>query len=126
MKRKTHIEESSSDDQSSKQVLENKLDKQSNEEKVEGKQTIWNQITREQFISAVKELGSDKKQLDKEIWRFNEFTRSKDSIWGRLISKLKLNQAEIVRHSLYNVCRRNRQKIENDMSETRLDAVGEN
>ncbi|CAF4538461.1 unnamed protein product, partial [Didymodactylos carnosus] len=65
-------------------------------------------------------------QLDKETWRFNEFTRSKDSVWGRLISKLKLNQTESVRHSLYNVWRRNRQKIENDMSETRLDAVGEN
>ncbi|CAF1276206.1 unnamed protein product, partial [Didymodactylos carnosus] len=120
-----HIEDSSSDDQSSKQVLENKLDKQSNEEKVEGKQTIWNQITREQFISAVKELGSDKKQLDKETWRFNYFTLSKESIWGRLISKLKLNETENIRQSLYNVWRRHRPKIEDEISEKRVDSVEE-
>ncbi|CAF4852176.1 unnamed protein product [Rotaria sp. Silwood1] len=78
-----HIEESSSDDQSCKQVMEDNLDKQSDEKKVGKKQTIWDQITRKQFISAVKELGSDKKQLEKETWRFNDFTSSKESIWGR-------------------------------------------
>ncbi|CAF3960180.1 unnamed protein product, partial [Rotaria sp. Silwood1] len=112
-----HIEESSSDDQSCKQVMEDNLDKQSDEKEVGKKQTIWDQITRKQFISAVKELGSDKKQLEKETWRFNDFTSSKESIWGRLISKLKLNQTEKIRKSLYDDWRRHCQKIADDLSE---------
>ncbi|CAF3275361.1 unnamed protein product [Rotaria sp. Silwood2] len=118
-----HIEDSSSDDQSSKQVMEDNLDEQSNEKEVEKKQTIWDQITRKQFISAVKELGSDKKQLDEETWRFNDFTRSKESIWSRLISKLKLNQTENIRQSLYNVWRRNRQKSADVLFESHQDSV---
>ena len=95
-----HIEEDSSDDQSSKEVVENSLDEQPNPNKVAGKQTICSQTPLEQFISAVNELGSDKKLLDTETWRLNDCTRSNESVWGRLISNLKLNQTEKIRHSL--------------------------
>jgi hypothetical protein len=71
----------------------------------------------------VKELGSDKKELDKETWRFNEHTRSEKSIWGHLLSKLKLNETEKIRHSLYNFWRRNRQKLAGDISENSLNSV---
>ena len=77
------------------------------------------------MIAAINDLGADRKQLDKETWRFNQFTRSEASIWGRLISKIKLNQTESIRHSLYSFWQRNREKIESDTSETRLDSVGE-
>ncbi|CAF3583556.1 unnamed protein product [Rotaria sp. Silwood1] len=118
-----HLEDSSLDDQSSKQVMEDNLDKQSDEKEVEKKQTIWDQITTAQFISAVKELGSDKKQLEMETWHLNDFTSSKESIWGRLISKLKLNQTEKIRKSLYDDSRRHCQKIADDLSKSHQDSV---
>ncbi|CAF3984336.1 unnamed protein product [Rotaria sordida] len=95
-----HIEENSSDDLSLKETAENCPDNQPNEKKVADKGIIWNQIGREQFISAVNNLGPAKKQLDKETWRLNDFTRSKESVWGRLISKLNLNHTENIRHPL--------------------------
>jgi hypothetical protein len=61
---KGHVEENSSDDLSLKEVVENFPDDQSNEKKVADKVTIRNQIDRQQFISAVNDLGVDKKQLD--------------------------------------------------------------
>jgi hypothetical protein len=112
---KRHREENSSDDQSLKEVVENCPDKE----------TIRIKFNREQFIYAVNDLELDKKQLDKETWRFNEFTRSKESVWGRLISKLELNQTENIRHSLYNFWRRNRQNITDDLSKNQMDSVGE-
>ena len=119
------IEETSSDDVSSKKTAENWLDNQPNKKKVAAKGLICNEITREQFISAVNDLGSDKEQLDKETWRVNDITRSKDSVWSRLISKLELNQTENIRHSLYNFWRRNRQKLAQDLSEIQMDSAEE-
>jgi hypothetical protein len=119
-----HIEENSSDDLSLKEAVENCPDDQPNKKKVADKRIIWNQI-REQFISAVNDLGSDKKQLDEETWRFNDFTRSKESVWSRLISKLELSQTESIRHSLYNFWRRNRQEIVNNLSLSQMDSVKE-
>ncbi|CAF4674548.1 unnamed protein product, partial [Didymodactylos carnosus] len=52
-------------------------------------------------------------------------TLSKESIWGRLISKLKLNETENIRQSLYNVWRRHRPKIEDEICEKRVDSVEE-
>ncbi|CAF4142343.1 unnamed protein product, partial [Rotaria sordida] len=95
-----HIEENSSDDLSLKETAENCPDNQPNEKKVAGKGTIWSKISRQQFISAVNELGPDKEQLDVETWRLNDFTHSKESVWGRLILKLNLNHTENIRHSL--------------------------
>jgi hypothetical protein len=113
---KGHIEENSSDDQSLQEAVENCPDKQTTEKKVEDKRIICNQIKPEQFISAANELEFDENQFNKETWRFNEFTRSNESVWGRLISKFKLNQTENVRHSLYNFWRRNRDEIADNLS----------
>ncbi len=74
------------------------------------------------MIAAINELGADQTKLDQETWRLNELTRSKECIWSRLISILKLNQTESIRHSLYNKWRRNRQKIQRDLFENHLDS----
>ncbi|CAF3916825.1 unnamed protein product, partial [Rotaria sordida] len=120
-----HIDENSSDNQSSEQIGENFINEQSSPKKVEGKKSTGNNITQKQFISAVSELGFSQRQLNNETWRLNELTRSNESVWGRLISKLNLNQTESIRHSMYNFWRRNRTKIESTLSENRLDCVKE-
>ena len=120
-----HAEDSSSDDQSIKQAVENNSSAQPNQPRLEDESIIWNSVTRGEIISAVNELGSDKKQLDKETWRLNEHTRSGESIWDRLLSKLKLNETEKIRHSLYNFWRRNRQKLAADITDNRFDSVEE-
>jgi hypothetical protein len=80
-------------------------------------------INDEQLIATINELAADQTKLDQETWRLNELTRSKECIWSRLISILRLNQTESIRHSLYNKWRRNRQKIQRDLSENHLDSV---
>ena len=95
-------EDSSADDQSAKQAGESNSSPQLNQPRLKDESVIWNSVTRAEIISALKELGSDKKQLGKETWRLNEHTRSGESIWGRLLSKMKLNETEKIRHSLYN------------------------
>ncbi|CAF3960225.1 unnamed protein product [Rotaria sp. Silwood1] len=121
-----HIEENSSDDLSLKETAENCPDNQPNEKRVAGKGPIWSKISREQFISAVNELGPDKEQLDVETWRLNDFTRSKESVWSRLILKLSLNHTENIRHSLYSFWGRNLKKKTNDPSKkNQIDSVRE-
>ena len=118
-------EDSSADDQPIEQAVENNSSPQLNQPRLKDELVIWNSVTRAEIISALKELGSDKKQLDKETWRLNEQTRSGESIWGRLLSKLKLSETEKVRHSLYNFWRRNRQKLAADIADDRFDSVEE-
>ena len=119
------VEENSLDDEPPRKIVECNSDEQSKQKKVEEGPIIGNHVSRKQLIAAINDLGADRKQLDKETWRFNQFARSEASIWGRLISKIKLNQTESIRHSLYSFWRRNREKIESDTSEIRLDSVGE-
>ena len=121
-----HIEETSADDLSLKETAGKCLDDQPNKKKIVGKGLICNQISPEQFISAANDLGLDKKQLDNETWRFNDFIRSKESVWSRLISKFELSQTENIRQSLYNFWRRNRENIAKDLSEIQMDSVEEN
>ena len=110
---------------SAKQAGENNLSPQLDQPRLKDESIIWNSVTRAEIISALKELGSDKKQLDKETWRLNEQTRSGESVWSRLLSKLKLNETEKIRHSLYNFWRRNLQKLAADIADNRFDSVEE-
>ena len=116
-----HIEENSSDDQSSKEAEENSLAEPPNQKEIEDKETTSNRVTPKQFLTAVNDLEFDENQLNTETWRFNDFTRSNESVWGRLILRLKLNQTENVRHSLYNFWRRHREKIADNLSKKSMD-----
>ncbi|CAF1509386.1 unnamed protein product, partial [Adineta ricciae] len=120
-----YVEENSSDHQSSDKVKENSLDKPLNQNDQEDKQTTSSRVTKEQFLAAANELELDEKQLNRETWRFNDFTRSDESVWGRLTLKLKLNQTENVRHSLYNFWRRHRAKIVDNLSKKWMDSAEE-
>ena len=118
-------EDSSADDQSIKQAVENNSSPLLNQPRLKDELIIWNSVTWAKIISALKELGSDKKQLDKETWRLNEHTRPGESVWGRLLSKMKLNEIEKIRHSLYHFWRRNRQKLAADIADNRFDSAEE-
>ena len=135
MKRKTHLSssqkgknegETSADDQPPRKIVADDSGEFSDLPTVEENLPVWNHVARREFISALKELGSEKNKLDEETWRFNEQTRSEKSIWGRLLSKLKLNETEKIRHSLYNFWRRNRQKFGADIAKNAFDSVEEN
>ena len=49
-----------------KQAGENNSSSQLNQPRLKDESVIWNSVTRAEIISALKGLGSDKKQLDKE------------------------------------------------------------
>ncbi|CAF1459793.1 unnamed protein product [Adineta steineri] len=120
-----HIEEDSSDDRSMGEVVENKLGEQQVQEKTGDEEIVWNKVSRKQFLSAVNDLGSDTKELINETWRLNDFTRSDKSVFGRLLSKFKINQTVNIRHSLYNFWRRNHQKFADDLSVNPINSVEE-
>ena len=92
------VEENLLDDEPPNKIVECNSDEQSKQKKVEERRIIGNHVSRKQLIAAIDDFGSDRKQLDKETWRFNQFTPSEASIWDRLISKIKLNQTESIRH----------------------------
>lgn len=105
------LDDGSFDEQPLKNGGRNSVGPCVNRRKEREKASVWNRITREQFIAAVNHFGIDRKQLDNETWRLNDLTRSDNSVWGRLISHLNLDHTENVRHSLYVFWRRHREKL---------------
>ena len=72
---------------------------------------IWSQIDLDQLTKAIAALGDRIKELQTETWRLNEKTRTTDSVWNTLILSMNLDQTEGIRHSLYNIWKRNRHGI---------------
>ena len=77
---------------------------------VKGK-NISSQITLDELVAAIASLGDITKQLKDETWRFNEKTRSRDSLRREVIVKLKLDHNEKTRHSLYDFWHQKRHDI---------------
>ncbi|CAF0841297.1 unnamed protein product [Didymodactylos carnosus] len=75
------------------------------------KKSIWERITVEQLAIAIASLGDRSDELKKETWRLNAKTCQEDSVWSELIDRLKLDQNECTRLSLYNIWCRGRHEI---------------
>ena len=72
---------------------------------------IWSRITLDELTITIAGLGDRTDQLEAETWRLNDKTRSPGSLWGEIIDKLKLDNNETTRHSLYNIWNKKRQGI---------------
>ena len=64
---------------------------------------IWSLITVKQLATAIASLGDRINQLKGATWRLNTETTLSTSPWSQVIEKLKIENNEKNRHSLYNI-----------------------
>jgi hypothetical protein len=64
---------------------------------------IWSLITVQKLTAAIASLGDRINQLKGATWRLNTGTTLSTSPWSQVIEKLKIDNNEKNRHSLYNI-----------------------
>ncbi|CAF2927464.1 unnamed protein product [Rotaria sp. Silwood2] len=72
---------------------------------------IWSLISLDDLVTAISSLGERTKQLKDDSWRFTHKSKSSSSYWSEVINKLKLDDDEKIRHSLYNIWHSDRHEI---------------
>jgi hypothetical protein len=73
---------------------------------------IWSRMTLDKLVAAIASLNKRVVDLKHETWRSNAKTSSASSLWSSVIEKLKLDNSERTRHSLYNIWNGKRYNID--------------
>ncbi|CAF3959946.1 unnamed protein product [Rotaria sp. Silwood1] len=72
---------------------------------------IWSLISLDDLVTAIISLGERMNLLNDDSWRLNKSGKSSSSCWSEVIRKLKLDDDEKTRHSLYNIWHLKRHRI---------------
>jgi len=91
--------------------------------KVQGK-GIWSRITLDELIGAIASLNDRVNGLKNESWRLNNKNKQATSLWAEVIQKLKLENTESIRHSLYKIWHLKRHNIDK-LVENQLKSIGQ-